>query len=322
MELPSALRQAIDRALAGTPADKLADASTRLSRGYRDGDGRPDRPHVADSTAALAYLASRMPATYAATRAALGMAAERVPAFTPRRLLDVGAGPGTALWAAADLWPTLREADLLEASAAMRAAGAALGESGLAVTWHAAEVTGGLPKIAPADLVTAAYVVNELPARDMPALIDRLWTLTLGMLVVVEPGTPAGYDRVLAVRERLIGSGAHIVAPCPHALACPLSRPDWCHFSQRVSRSRSHRIAKRADVGWEDERYIALAATRIDAAAPSPRIVAPVSHGHGHLSLKLCKPDGTIETRSLSRRNGASYRAARRARWGDTIQES
>ena len=95
-------------------------------------------------------------------------------------------------------------------------------------------------------------------------------------------------------------------------------QPDWCHFGQRVPRSRLHRIAKRAEVPWEDERYIAIAASR--AAAPAaPRIVAPVRSGSGHLALKLCTPDGTVRVQTLSRRDGAAYRQARRATWGDTI---
>lgn len=321
MELPPVLRQAIDRALAGVPAAKLAEASARLSRRYRGSEIFPDGLHVGESADALAYLASRLPATYAATRAAFGMAAERVPAFAPRALLDFGAGPGTALWAAADLWPTLQTAELVEASAAMRDAGAALGSwPGVTSRWHAAAVTDDLTGMAPADLVVAAYVINELAPSRIAGVVDRLWTLTTGMIVVVEPGTPAGYDRILGVRAQLIGRGARIVAPCPHALPCPQTPPDWCHFAQRVSRSRLHRMAKRADVPWEDERFIAIAACRADLPQAAARIVAPVRTGRGHLTLELCMPGGTLEKRTLSRRDGAPYREARRAAWGDTVQ--
>ena len=81
------------------------------------------------------------------------------------------------------------------------------------------------------------------------------------MLIAVEPGNPAGWSRILQVRERLIALGAHIAAPCPHAFACPVVAPDWCH-SRRVARSRMHRRIKFADVPWEDEKFIYLAASR------------------------------------------------------------
>jgi ribosomal protein RSM22 (predicted rRNA methylase) len=69
---------------------------------------------------------------------------------------------------------------------------------------------------------------------------------------VVEPGTPKGWQRILAARSRLIENGDHTIAPCPHRDACPISVPDWCHFSRRVARSRIHRRAKDADVPWDD----------------------------------------------------------------------
>ncbi|TIU19787.1 MAG: methyltransferase type 11, partial [Mesorhizobium sp.] len=98
-----------------------------------------------------------------------------------------------------------------------------------------------------------------------------LWRLTSDTLLIVEPGTPAGWQRVLAVRSQLIEAGAHVSAPCPHEAPCPLVPPDWCHFSRRVARSRLHRLAKEADVPWEDEKFIYLAASRQPAAVRAAR---------------------------------------------------
>jgi len=69
-----------------------------------------------------------------------------------------------------------------------------------------------------------------------------------GLLVLVEPGTPAGYGRILRARDRLVGLGATLAAPCPHHAACPLTGEDWCHFSVRLPRSRDHRLAKGGEV--------------------------------------------------------------------------
>ena len=60
-------------------------------------------------------------------------------------------------------------------------------------------------------------------------------------LLIIEPGTPAGYARMIALRSQLIASGAHVAAPCPHQAPCPLATPDWCHFAQRLPRSRAHK---------------------------------------------------------------------------------
>ncbi len=75
MELPPALRQAVDAALEGISARDLSAASEALSRRYR-GEVRDGRFHVADDLTARAYLAARLPATYAAVRAALAAIAD------------------------------------------------------------------------------------------------------------------------------------------------------------------------------------------------------------------------------------------------------
>ena len=161
MQLPPALRQAIDRELEGVALADLARAAETLSRRYR-AEIRDGRLHVDDALAARAYLTTRLPATFAAIAAAGQAVMEARPDFTPAALLDIGAGPGTAAWAAAALWPSLTAAELVEASGAMREIGGRLG-SALAlgrVAWHASSATDGLARVEPADLVLLAYVLD------------------------------------------------------------------------------------------------------------------------------------------------------------------
>ena len=318
MELPPALRQAVDRQLEGVPLAELRSAAATLSGRYR-AELRDGRHHLDSKAAMLAYLATRLPATYAAVRASLGMAAETVPGFAPQTLLDVGAGPGTAMWAARDCWPELRTATLVEASAPARQTGAVLADGhAIRMEWLAADATSGLPGIAPADLVILSYVLDELPPAAIAPLARRLWSLTAGLLVIIEPGTPAGWSRILTVRSALIEAGAHIAAPCPHALSCPLVAPDWCHFSRRVARSRLHRLAKDADVPWEDEKYIFIAASRLPPLRLAARVLAPPRGSSGRIDLKLCQADGSA-AQSLVTRRQPEFRTARRLSWGDAV---
>ncbi len=320
MELPTALRQALDRALDGVALADLQRAAAALSVRYR-GDDVAGREHLANDIAARAYLATRMPATYAAIRAALDAVALARPDFAPASLIDVGAGPGTALWAASDCWPDLARAILVERGAAIRGWGERLAEDApfARPEWRMQDVGSGLTGVGEADLVTLAYALGEINAGDRPALIDRLWAATGDVLVVVEPGTPAGWERILAARARLIASGAHVLAPCPHGGACPLTAPDWCHFSARLSRSRQHRLAKGGAVPWEDEKFIYLAASRHPGAPVAARVIARPRAGKGKAMLKLCLADSTAEERMFSKRQGDVFRAARRADWGDAL---
>jgi ribosomal protein RSM22 (predicted rRNA methylase) len=164
--------------------------------------------------------------------------------------------------------------------------------------------------------VTLCYVLNEIEPVARPVLVDRLWQLAREILVIVEPGTPTGWRRVLEARERLIAAGAHILAPCPHALACPLDPPDWCHFACRVARSRAHREAKSAAVPWEDEKFIYLAAARRPATPSAARVIAAPRRASGRVTLKLCSENGQCVHRLVSRRDRDAYRRARRLDWG------
>ncbi len=42
-----------------------------------------------------------------------------------------------------------------------------------------------------------------------------MWTKTRDTLLIVEPGTPAGYRRIIALRQQLIGSGRACRSPLP-----------------------------------------------------------------------------------------------------------
>jgi ribosomal protein RSM22 (predicted rRNA methylase) len=320
MQLPPSLRAAIERELDGIALADLARASEALSYRYR-AEVQDGRLHLADDAAARAYLTTRLPATFAAISAALAGVAEVRPDFAPRSALDAGAGPGTATWAAAQRWDSLEDATLVEASPAIRAVGECLGLALPRVTWLAARLDAALAGISPRDLVLLAYVLDELPEAARDPLIKQLWTLTTDTLLIVEPGTPAGWKRILRTRDILIESGAHILAPCPHTAACPLTAPDWCHFSARVARSRLHREAKGGTVPWEDEKFIYVAASRQPGLRAEARVIAPPRASKAAVTLKLCQDDGYAADRVFAKRAGGSFKIARRLDWGDIVRK-
>jgi ribosomal protein RSM22 (predicted rRNA methylase) len=87
--------------------------------------------------------------------------------------------------------------------------------------------------------------------------------------------------------------GADVLAPCTHDAACPIAGSDWCHFSQRLPRSRDHLKAKGASVPFEDERYSYVALTRRPIArANLARIIAPPKQTKTGITLALCTDRG------------------------------
>jgi ribosomal protein RSM22 (predicted rRNA methylase) len=186
-------------------------------------------------------------------------------------------------------------------------------QSGVAaIDWR-----GDAPSTGARDLVTLAYVLDEFDDAQRAVLVQQLWSLTGDTLLIVEPGTPAGYKRILEARDALLRQGAQMIAPCPHASACPLIAPDWCHFSRRVARSRAHLAAKNAEVPWEDEKFSYLAVTRNSVTLPAARVIAPPRAGSGKVELKLCAGDGTAELVLVTKREGARYKQAKRLDWGE-----
>jgi ribosomal protein RSM22 (predicted rRNA methylase) len=296
--------------LEGVSRKTLSERAARLSAAYRGG-GTSVR--VADRLDGLAYLVARAPATYAAIRAALGRAQAAAPGFQPLSLLDIGAGPGTAAWAARDLWPAMDAMTLVEPNPVFRELAARLLPEARIV---AGSLSGGLPQ---ADLVTAGYVLAELAEADAARAARELWAVTGGLLVLVEPGTPSGFARIRAARAALIEAGGHVAAPCTHDAACPKTGGDWCHFFQRLPRSRDHLIAKSARVPFEDEAYAYLAVSRL----PPPhragaRIVGPVAETKAGLAFPLCDGSG-LRTQFVARRDKEMVRAVRRKNWGDAF---
>ena len=320
MELPPQLRQAVDRALNGRRPADLAATAAALSQRYRE-ERRDGRLHVASDEDALAYLAVRLPATYAAVRASFAAIKQARPDFAPKTALDIGAGPGTALWAAADCWPDLADALLVEASPVFRTCGEALAREASVphIAWRIVDVAADTIDCPPRDLVTLAYALNELAPEVRQPVLRRLWQATADTLVIVEPGTPAGWQRIVAARAQLIEAGAHVLAPCPHAHACPLELPDWCHFAERVARSRLHRLAKEAERPWEDEKFSYVAVSRTPSSTSAARVIARARKGSGRVTLKLCRDDGSAREQLFSRRDGTLFKRAWRSDWGSAL---
>ncbi|WP_309644094.1 small ribosomal subunit Rsm22 family protein [Phenylobacterium sp.] len=319
-DLPPALRQAADRLLDGVSRKGLAEQSARISAQYRSGKG--SAAVVGSAADATAYVLTRLPATYAAGAHVLAEAARIAPDFAPKTLFDAGAGPGGASWAALETWPGIAAAALLDSNAAFLDMARTLAASGPAALRDAQRLRGDLtaPKDWPAaDLVIASYALAEIaPARQAETLA-ALWASTLGLLVLIEPGTPDGYGRVLTARDRLIEAGAAILAPCPHHAACPLVAPDWCHFVQRLPRSRDHRLAKGGEAPFEDETFIYLVASRSGVGRREARILAPPHAAKPGITLKLCTLEGAVEPRFVARRDKPAYAVARRLGWGDVL---
>lgn len=323
-ELPAELREGLRLALDGLDRRALTDAVRRLVTGYRSAEA--DTPVLNSSVEVAAYAAYRMPATYAAALAALLHGGQSAPELAPATLLDVGGGTGALAWAAAEVFPTLAEVTVVDrslhaAELGGRLASAARSPAVRAATWNTTPL-GQAVELPAADLATACYLLGELTPDEQTDLVARM-SKAAPAVVLIEPGTPRGYGRILDARQQLLDAGFSVRAPCPHQAACPVAGgSDWCHFATRINRSAIHRQLKEASLGYEDEKYSYLVATAAPATVPptvpaTARVIARPRQRSGLVELALCTPAGAASREVVSKRTGDRYRAAKRLRWGD-----
>jgi ribosomal protein RSM22 (predicted rRNA methylase) len=319
--IPPALQAAVNALLEGRPRGPIAERSAKITDCYRG--GRHSGAAIVSDDDVLAYLLARLPATYAAMAAVLREVKVCSP-FEPETLTDIGAGPGTASWAAVDALPALNRIAMIDSSPifldmarklAANSPNAAL--SGAATVL--ADVT-RLSDLPPSELVIASYALAELPNAALMDAAIAFWKSCTGILILVEPGTPAGYERIVACRSALIADGAKIVAPCPHAAPCPIVAPDWCHFSRRLARSRDHMIVKAANVPFEDEKfsYLVVARDHVAAGRYEARVLAPPRKDKTGIAMKICA-NGQISQRKIPRRDRDEFSRTRDIRWGDSF---
>ncbi|MER7007119.1 small ribosomal subunit Rsm22 family protein [Dactylosporangium sp. NPDC000555] len=306
------LREALDTVLQDVAPARLADSVRRLITDYRSGLPAGE-PLLRDMVDATAYAAYRMPATHTAVTAAL----RQLPPIAPRSVVDLGGGTGAAAWAARDVYGPIAATVLDQVPEALKL-GARIAK-GQEIAWQQWRLGEDVPA---ADLVTASYVLTELDEEQQRDLVARASAAAAVAVVLVEPGTPPGYRRILAARDALLADGWHIAAPCPHQAGCGMREKDWCHFAARVNRSALHRRLKDASLGYEDEKFAFVAATReLVTATREPaaggRVVRHPAFRKGLVTLQVCGRDTAVGPALVSKREGPLYRAARDAEWGD-----
>jgi ribosomal protein RSM22 (predicted rRNA methylase) len=150
-----------------------------------------------------------------------------------------------------------------------------------------------------ADLLLVSHVINELP----PDALERLLKTALSCKAViwVEPGTAADSRALIAVRERLLGE-FNVVAPCTHALACPLLQSEhaahWCHHFARPPQevftdgdwARFAKIME-IDLGTVPFSFLVLDRRPV-AAGTASRVIGVPRHYKGFDKVLSCQAEG------------------------------
>ena len=312
MPLPADLERQI-QALSQTLAPKQRkELQENLSNRYRT---QPQKA-LRSKEEAILYLTTRLPATFGVGERVLSIVKETYPAHASiTSILDVGAGPGASRWLFEDLFPALKTCTLVEQNSHMLAVGHALIHS--LGTFQAQDYRVG--ELSPHDLVYASYTLSELKPHQQSTAVDILWTAAETLMVLIEPGTPQGFDTIRRARKTLIEKGAFILAPCGHESPCPMQDKDWCHFSVRIPRSKAHQQAKQGTLSFEDEKFSYLIVSKTPATQElPPRLMRKPIKGKGHMILDTCTKEG-LKRQTVSKSKDKNYKHYAKLEWGDGV---
>ena len=329
---------------------------------------------------AIAYLYSRLPQTYNILIRILKELKLRNPSFQPESILDYGAGLGSGILASIDIFDNkyFKKVAAVEPNKYMRKLGKYVTEhaiqykdknSNVDIMWVDSLAmlpgSGGMER-GKYDLIILSHVLQEvLSGKSRNLIIDTLLNRLSnnGVLVIVEPGSPKGFrfinDTRELIREKIndfkqlntdnqennkeinFKETYNILAPCSHALECPLANHSnsWCHFSQLSYKYTSNTFPRiRAERDLINEKYSYLVIkkgdhilNRIDNILDESqltiaeqsynwsRVVRPRIKGSRHVIIDLCSRNGKLERRIVSHSHGreGGYKIAKNIKWGD-----
>jgi ribosomal protein RSM22 (predicted rRNA methylase) len=312
MPLPHDLDDQIQELLKEFPQKDRVAVQQALSQKYR---GNAQKA-LGSKEEALLYLITRLPSTYHVGMKVLSILKEVFLGYDKiQSVLDLGAGVGATRWLFQEILPELQTCTLMEQNPFMLGTGKNLHHP---LGQFISENYVSAP-LKPHDMVFLSYTLSELPQTHQEKTIQKIWDNTTQVLVLIEPGTPHGFETIRRARESLIQKSAYIMAPCGHESPCPMKDGNWCHFSTRVSRSLDHQRAKEGRLSYEDEKFSYLIASRKPSPKPLPlRIIQKPIKAKGHIILDVCTPNG-ITRKTLTKSKTPDYKTQSRLEWGDGV---
>jgi len=313
MDIPQELKDEIEKISINQYA-QIIEESQSISKKYRENDGK-GKKLVTKQSEAIAYVISRMPATYCAVYTAVSQCLRNYTQDI-NSVLDVGAGTGAATWAVTNLINP-QQITCLEREKEMRQIGKQLMEGHINTNWKEFDLIQDEIQ-EKSDLVITSYVINELTEADREKAITKMWEATNGILVIIEPGTPEGFAHILQARKMLLEQGANIVAPCTHNCECPINKEDWCSFYARVARTKLQKQAKKGELGYEDEKFSYIAFSKLPVNRKQAVILRHPQINSGYVKVKLCTQNG-IEEKTYTKKDKELYKRVKKLGAGDTI---
>jgi ribosomal protein RSM22 (predicted rRNA methylase) len=330
--LPTNIDKAITDILAKNDPILWLRSANSLSSKYRAERITPNFNYIKDFHDALGYLALRASSTYSQIYGALQSVRELNPNWKPESILDLGSGPGTAIWAAEELFPSLNNAIAVERDKNFINSGQEIAQSlnNIKVEWQQTDLSKSLPKLYESfDLIIIANVLNEMDKDGLEKTVNFVKNHCNGIIIIIEPGTPYGYEVITAAENKLHNPQLTLIAPYIKNTFIDSSdvnfiqrikRPD---FQKRVRQTQRKKELDKTKLlppsDWEESKYYYIAYSKFKSELfPTKRLLDKPKQYKPFMEIKVLTKDG-IKTEQILKRDKLNYRLAKKAKWGDVL---
>lgn len=303
-----------------TTRAKLQRAAEALSLRYRTRQNQ-EPVFIQTKEEALAYLCVRFPATLSANRAVYekGFSEQKI---SIESMCDVGAGCFASFFALEEVSTSLQKVFFIERDKTLVDFGKKIFSevSPRSSPVYLLQDFTKIEAFPEVDLIAFSYSLGEVDQKNFAAVLEKACLSTKNFILILEPGTPYGFERILAARDFFLKRGLHILSPCPHKKRCPMTQGKWCHFSERLPRTALHKFLKGGDLGYEDEKYSYILVSKRQLEDYFGRIVGRPAKSPGFISMDVCTKEGELNHLKTLKRDKEEYAKIKNFEWGDYIK--
>ncbi len=325
--IPEKIEDTISQILEGEDGVEIAKHVEILHKKYTHRDPNQQQKIVKDMHDVLAYLVLRSSATFAQIIGTLNQIKELSPDWQPQSLLDIGSGPGTAIWASKEIWPSIQTATCVDQEKNFLSISQEIIQKAgieISMTPVFATVDKYIPNNKKYDLVIISNTLNELSPAQQQATINKAISQCSGILVIIEPGTPAGCNTIQKIGQN-IPELMNIFAPYIQN-SFVKNKETWIHFSQKFIRTdylrRARQQMRESELmasDWEEAKFSYIAFSTFEPTLQiNSRLIGQPIKAKGYIEIPLLTKD-EIKLTKILKRNKDEYKKAKELRWGETI---
>lgn len=280
MNLPENVSEKLESLYFEFDKKKLKSTQENLTKKYKTETGNSVNK-IETKEAGLLYAISRMPATFAVTKSVLDEMVIENNFNDIETIFDIGSGTGAGYLALSE---TFENADikLFEREDNMIFAFSKIFD------YPVSKFDIVHSKInEKSDLVLCSYVLSEMTESDRKIAIDNLLKMTDKYLLLIDTGTPETFREYMEIKKYVLNSGYSVIAPCK-TNCCDLGE-DYCQFYARVERSKLMKMAKDAELSYEDEKYFYLLISKEKTQENNKcRVIRRPSYETNRVKLVVC----------------------------------